>query len=159
VSKAQSRNRQIAFAILAPARRKGKMKGMQTHRIPLLLRLFIASVIAVFPAAIFAYPFGFCVFSAAVVISGGWGSDSLFGNILFAPALPFFLLFPNSGGGLSFVVFALGFPYAWLFFTIILTWLGNKRWKRNIVKESEGQLPTQETTDSIVQTDASPTAK
>ena len=165
MNKAQSRNRQIAFAILAPARRKGKMMGMRTHRIPLLLRLFIASIIATLPAAIFAYPFGICVFAAAFFFGGGGPAgqaselSKMFADILLVPAVPFFLFFPNPGGTLNHTMLAMGFPYAWLFFTIILRWLGSKRWKRNIVKESAGQLPAQEMADSTDQADVPPTAK
>jgi hypothetical protein len=105
----------------------------------------MAFVIAILPAVIFAYPFGFCVYVAAFFFGGGPMEQAsqfskMFAEALCAPVFFSSLLFPNPGGELGLTLLAFGFPYAWFFFTIVLSLLGFSRWNRKIVKELEGQF-------------------
>jgi len=115
---------------------------MRTYRIPLLRWFLMAPIFAVLPAAIFAWPIGFCIYIVGFILVGGPGGEAsqfskMCGEALFVPVAPFSLLFPNPGGNLNHALLVFGFPYAWLLFTIILLLLGFSRWNRSTVEPSQ----------------------
>ena len=118
---------------------------MPAYRVPLLLWFFMATAIAILPAAFFAYPIGIGVYAAVFILGGGPAGQAsalskMFAEALCMPAGLFSLLFPNPGGNLLHALLMVGFPYGWLLFTIIFSLLGFSRWNRNVAKEQSNEL-------------------
>ncbi len=114
---------------------------MRTYRIPLLLWFFLAFLMAILPAAIFAYPVGGLIYIAVYFFGGGPGAEAselskMFAQALCTPGILFdlFLKRPNVGGDLNLTMMIYGFPHAWIIFTIILSLLGFTRLNRKFAE-------------------------